>query len=97
MARFFPMRARTFALLIALSLVATPLLAHDMYLKLESFFAQPGETIVVPLINGTFSGSENSITVDRVLQARSAGPSGRPRADWTWRADVSICAGLSTS
>jgi hypothetical protein len=45
-------------------------LAHDMFIKLDTFFLQPNSAVSVPLLNGTFALSENSITWDRVLDAR---------------------------
>jgi len=42
-------------------------LAHDMFIKLDTYFLQPNTAVQVPLLNGTFALSENSITSDRVL------------------------------
>lgn len=61
--------------LLALGVVATAR-AHDMFLKLESFFLEPNSKAVVALINGTFDESENAITRDRMLDVSVVGPAG---------------------
>ena len=61
------MKARI-AVLAAVLLVfaAAALQAHDMFLKLDSYFLTPGDTLRVPLLNGTFTKSENAIEFERV-------------------------------
>jgi uncharacterized GH25 family protein len=56
------------ALLTAALLItaAGSLLAHDMFLKLETFFLAENTTVAIQLINGTFDKSENAITRDRM-------------------------------
>jgi hypothetical protein len=60
------------SLLIFISI--TVLSAHDMFLKLESFFLKPGTSATISLFNGTFEKSENAITRDRMLDVSIAGP-----------------------
>ncbi len=64
----------TLAVLV-LAVVATAR-AHDMFLKLESFYLSPNSTAVVSLINGTFEQSENPIARDRMADVSIVGPSG---------------------
>lgn len=45
---------------------ATLALAHDLFIKLDSYFLAPGIRVWVPLINGTFTKSEAYVTPDRV-------------------------------
>jgi uncharacterized GH25 family protein len=45
---------------------ASALAAHDLFLKLDTYWVAPNETLRVPLLNGTFRKSENSVTRDRV-------------------------------
>ena len=53
---------------VALLLAATPLLvAHDLYIKLGNYFVDPNSSVRIPILNGVFDLSENSITRDRVL------------------------------
>ena len=52
----------TVPLVVASAAVA----ASDLLLRPDSFFATPGGTITVRVLNGTFSASENAITGDRL-------------------------------
>ncbi|HUO51907.1 MAG TPA: DUF4198 domain-containing protein [Gemmatimonadaceae bacterium] len=61
------MKARIALLALLLTVAAAgALAAHDMFLKPDSFFLEPGDTLRVPLLNGTFTKSENFIELDRV-------------------------------
>jgi len=48
----------------ALVVVASALYAHDLFIKLNTYFLSPGAAVRVPVLNGTFSSSQNAI--DRV-------------------------------
>jgi uncharacterized GH25 family protein len=50
------------------------LFAHDMFLKLETFFLKPHSSVTVALFNGTFDKSENVITRDRMIDVSIIGP-----------------------
>ena len=52
----------------------TALSAHDMFLKLESFFLKPQTPATISLFNGTFEKSENAISRDRMLDVSIVGP-----------------------
>jgi uncharacterized GH25 family protein len=58
-------------------LIGVPLLAHDMFLRLDDFFAAPNSSVQVRLFNGTFVLSENSITPDRLADIAVVAPTGR--------------------
>lgn len=62
-------------------MVASPLLAHDMFLRLGQFFAAENANVPVELFNGTFVLSENSITRDRLADIAVVSPSGRTKLD----------------
>ena len=51
---------------LLLSTAATSASAHEMFLKAENSFQEPGSNQVIRLINGTFDKSENSISRDRM-------------------------------
>jgi uncharacterized protein DUF4198 len=69
---------------LGLCLGATTLLsAHDMFLKLRSFFLEQNTRILVPLLNGTFSSSENSIDRNRIADISLIAPGNRIRYDTT--------------
>jgi uncharacterized GH25 family protein len=79
---------------VVLLLVATgSLAAHDLFLKPDSFFAAPGGTITVRVLNGTFSESENAITRDRLRDISLVTPSGVTHPDtsqWDDRTDPTM-------
>jgi hypothetical protein len=58
-------------LLIALMLVLS---SHELFLKSDTYFLKQGEPAQLFLYNGTFDGSENAITTDRITGARIVGP-----------------------
>jgi hypothetical protein len=74
---------------VALLLTATSLLyGHDLFVKFDSFFVEPNATVVIPILNGTYQLSENSITRDRVPDISVVSPAGRERIDTTaWLAE----------
>lgn len=83
---------RRIAVALALLLVAAPVFAHDMFLRLEQFFVAPNTTVTVRLFNGTFILSENSITPDRLTDIAVVSPAGRARIDvaqWSASGDTS--------
>ena len=89
--------------LLGLAVVATAR-AHDMFLKLESFYLSPNSTAVVSLINGTFEESENAIARARMADVSIVGPNGvthpsmsawRDTAVHHWSADSVDTAVLS--
>jgi hypothetical protein len=78
---------------ILLLVSATLLLAHDLYLKLETYFVPPNSAVRVVVLNGTFSTSEGPVTPDRLLDLSLVGPVQRramartawePSGDSTW-------------
>jgi hypothetical protein len=88
------------ALLLMVS--ATILLAHDLFLKLESYFVPANTAVRVAVLNGTFSASEGAVTADRLLDLSVVGPTERhaiPRESWkpagdtTWLAVQTGAAG----
>lgn len=58
----------------ALLLGAAALSAHDMFLKLGSFFLPPHSSVSVQLLNGTFEESGNAISRDRMADVRVVRP-----------------------
>jgi Domain of unknown function (DUF4198) len=84
---------RRLPVVAALLLVAAPLFAHDMFLRLEQFFVAPNTTINVRLFNGTFVLSENSIAPDRLADIAVVSPTGRVKIDvgqWNAAGDTSV-------
>jgi len=77
---------KQFVTAVLLSMIsATLLLAHDLFLKLDSYFVPPNTAVRVAVLNGTFSSSEGSVTPDRLLDLSVVGPTQRraiPRQSW---------------
>jgi len=91
----YPMRKQL--VLAALLLLATTslLLAHDLFLKLETYFLPPRTPVRIAVLNGSFTASEGAVTPDRLrdLSVASAGgrvalprDAWRPQGDTTWLA-----------
>ena len=59
-----------------LTLVALLLLlsSHELFLKTEAYYLAPHQASELYLFNGTFDTSENTITRDRIVQAKILGP-----------------------
>lgn len=77
------MRLRTLSIVAALAVTATLVHAHDLFIKLDTYFLEPNQDVEVRVLNGTFGVSENAITRDRVVDISLASPSGRVRLDTT--------------
>ncbi len=91
----YPMRKQV--VLTALLLLATTslLLAHDLFLKLETYFVPPRTPVRIAVLNGSFTASEGSVTPDRLRDLSIASAGGRvalardawrPQGDTTWLA-----------
>ena len=77
---------------VLLVLSATSLFAHDMFWRLTSYFVLPNTAVRMPVLNGTFSKSENSIEWERVADLSVVSPTGRTPQDstrWDTRSDTS--------
>ena len=85
---------KPFALAALLLMVsATLLLAHDLFLKLETYFVPPNASVRVAVLNGTFTESEGPVAPDRLVDLSLVGPVQRraiartawkPSGDSTW-------------
>ncbi len=79
------MRKRVVVAMLLLMVTATLLSAHDLFLKLDTYFVPPNTVVRVAVLNGTFSGSEGAVAPDRLLDISMVGPTQRrsiPRASW---------------
>jgi hypothetical protein len=73
--------ARVIGVLAATTVAAGVLLAHDLFLKLDSYFLPPQTAVRALLLNGTFIKSEGVVARDRIADLALVGPSGRSRLD----------------
>ncbi len=71
---------------VLLLLVASVALAHDLFLKLDTYFVEPHTRVRIPVLNGTFTKSENFVARDRLADISVVSPRGRaklaPAAAW---------------
>ncbi len=52
-----------------------------MYLKMDTYFLEPGAKAKILLYNGTFEKSDNVITLDRMIDASLVGNGERTTTD----------------
>jgi uncharacterized GH25 family protein len=72
---------------------AGSLAAHDLFFRLDEFFAAPGATLRVHALNGTFSSSESPVARDRLRDLRIVSPRGDVHpdtTDWSTAGDTSV-------
>jgi hypothetical protein len=67
----------------AVALTAGSVSAHDLFLKLNTYFLPKNATVRVPILNGTFSKSEGVVARDRVAALTLSGPGGSAALDTT--------------
>jgi hypothetical protein len=73
--------------------------AHDLFLRPESFFLRPHTRAIIPVLNGTFSRSDNAVDPERLEDLSVVTPGGRERLDrsaWTGvepRSTVNVAVG----
>ena len=84
-----PPARRVAAMTVVLLLLAAAVAAaHDMFIKPARFFVAENAEVLVRVLNGTFSKSENSIARVRVRDISVVGPAGRQQLDTTvWGAE----------
>ena len=61
--------------------LASSVLAHDLFIKLDNYFLRPRAAVQVPVLNGTFSSSENAISRGRIADLSLVTPAGRTTID----------------
>src|SRR3979409_1804210 len=62
-----------------LLLTASVALAHDLFLKLDTYFLEPRARVRIPVLNGTFTKSEGFVAPQRVADISVISPAGRTR------------------
>jgi hypothetical protein len=75
-------RSRTLTVAtLAFGAAVAQLAAHDLFFRADTFRVPPQATVIVPVLNGTFSTSENAVTRDRLADLSVVGPSGKKELD----------------
>lgn len=85
--------SKSLAIAFLLLLATASLAAHDLFLKLDTYFVPPNSRVRVRVLNGTFSKSENSVEKERIGDISLVSPSGVAKLDtsaWSDRGDTSI-------
>jgi hypothetical protein len=77
------------AALLALLALAATASAHDLFLRLESYFVPPGTPVVIRVLNGTFVKSEGTVQRNRLREITLAAPGRRLLLDTTAWSDTS--------
>ena len=89
------MRRRTTTVVLTSALLLTAVavaVAHDMFLKPSRFFVPENSEVMVRLLNGTFTRSENSIARNRLADLSVVTPTRRvpvDTAEWSVTGDTS--------
>ena len=72
-------RLRPAVIASALLLTASVALAHDLFLKLDTYFLEPRARVRILVLNGTFAKSEGFVAPERVADISMVSPAGRTR------------------
>lgn len=67
---------RTLTALLLFALLAIPVLAHDLFLKLDSYFVKVNQKVSISVLNGTFQESEGAVAFARLTDMSVVSPSG---------------------
>lgn len=70
------MKKKITAVFLICALLALPVLAHDLFLKPDSFFAKINQKISVSVMNGTFQKSEGAVSFARLTDVSVVAPLG---------------------
>ena len=62
-----------------LLVVASIAMAHDLFLKLDTYFLEPHTRVQIPVLNGTFTTSENFVAPERLADITVVSATGRTR------------------
>ena len=74
------MRRKTFLVFLTTLAIVADAQAHDLFLKLDTYFLQPNSKAVVRLLNGTFQASDGAVARDRMRDISLIAPDPRVRA-----------------
>lgn len=70
------MRKKIVSALLIGTLLALPALAHDLFLKPDSFFAKVNSKVTISILNGSFLASEGAVNFARLQDVSVVAPSG---------------------
>jgi hypothetical protein len=85
------MRIRLTLTVSLLVCAVTLLSAHDLFIKMDSYFVASNAEVMVRILNGSFVQSENAIMPDRVVDVSLASAAGTAHIDLAaWRGDTTL-------
>lgn len=58
------------------AVLALPVFAHDLFLKLDSYFLQPNSKVTIKILNGSFQASEGAVNFARLNDVSVVAPAG---------------------
>jgi len=70
------MRKKIFMTLALASVLALPVFAHDLFLKLDSYFLPPNSKVTIKILNGSFQASEGAVNFARLNDVSVVAPAG---------------------
>lgn len=83
------MKLRVFLSVVLFLATAGTLGAHDLFLKLDAYLVSPSTTLLVRMLNGTFTSSEGEVARDRVRDIAVVAPGARTQLDtMAWAAEA---------
>lgn len=72
-----PIMRKISAVAVLSVVLSASIFAHDLFLKLDSFFVAVNEKIAISILNGTFTSSEAAVSFARLSDVSLVSPSGR--------------------
>ena len=83
------MRFRVLLTLCVLIGATSLVYAHDLFVKLDSYYLEPNSSVTIPILNSSFILSQNAIMRDRVIDISLVSAAGRTHLDMMkWAGDT---------
>ncbi len=83
------MRFRVLLTLCVLIGATSLVYAHDLFVKLDSYYLEPNSSVTIPILNSSFILSQNAIMRDRVIDISLVSAAGRTHIDMMkWAGDT---------
>ncbi len=70
------MKKKIISIFLICAVLALPAIAHDLFLKPDSFFAKVNGKVSISILNGTFQTSEGAVAFARLTDVSVVSPSG---------------------
>ena len=70
------MKRKLLPALLLVAVILIPVSAHDLFLKLDSYFVPPNEKVTIKVLNGSFQASDGAVSFNRLADVSVISPSG---------------------